>query len=210
MNTKLVLVGCAAVLVGVTASAEERLQGPYAGADLGGAVTTDAKLKSFPGASGGHHVEFDPGVRLSLNGGWRFNSWFRAGGEFGIISHTIDGADAALTHMPMMANIEFQLPNRTRIVPFIGGGPGISISVFDIDDDNIADGDFIDGSESDAVFAWQVYGGVRFKINHAMSVGLVYKYFDADKTEFEVHHTSDIRFGRTQTHSISASFNMDF
>jgi opacity protein-like surface antigen len=212
MNTPRILIGCSALLVAsAPAWAEEQMQGPYVGADLGVALTSDAKLREFPGAAGGSDVEFNPGVRLSLSGGWRFNDWLRAGGEFGIISHSIKGADASLTHFPLMANLEFQVPNKTRVVPFLGGGPGVSISVLDIDDDNLGGGDFVDGSTGDAVFAWQAYGGARFQINDSMSVGIVYKYFEAESSSWDVRRTSsDIRFGRTRTHSISASFSMDF
>lgn len=193
------------------AQAEEQVQGPYAGADLGLALTSDARLKAFPGTAGGGHVDFDPGVRLSLNGGWRFSDWIRAGGELGVISHEIKGADASIAHFPLMATVEFQIPNTTPLVPFFGGGPGIDISTISIDHDNLGGGSNVDGSAADAVFAWQAYAGVRYKINDSMSAGLVYKYFDAGESRWDVRHTSsDIRFGRTHTHAISASFSMDF
>jgi opacity protein-like surface antigen len=210
MKTQIISGSLSLLLAGVV-SAEERPQGPYFGADFGVALTQDTELKQFPGASRGHDVEFDPGVRLSVSGGWRVTPWFRAGGEFGIISHTIDGADAAMTHLPLMANVEFQLPNRSIVIPFIGGGPGVAITVFDIDDDFLADGDFADGSTSDAVFAWQVYGGLRFRINEAMSVGVVYKYYEANSSSWNVENSSsDIRFGRIRSHAINASFSMSF
>jgi opacity protein-like surface antigen len=192
-------------------NAEEAPSGPYVGADLGVALTQDARLKSFPGSGGGGDVQFDTGIRLSLAGGWRFTDWLRAGGEFGVISHAIQGADATFAHFPLMANVELQLPNKTPIVPFIGGGPGVSISTISFDDDNLRGGDFVDGSASDAVFAWQVYGGLRYKINDSMSAGLVYKYFEAGESSWDVDGSStDIRFGRTRTHAISASFSMGF
>jgi opacity protein-like surface antigen len=210
MKTQIIS-GSLGLLLAGAVSAEERPMGPYFGADFGVALTQDTKLREFPGASGGGKVEFDPGVRLSLSGGWRVTPWFRGGGEFGFISHTIDGADAAVTHMPLLANVEFQLPNRTRLLPFIGGGPGVAFSVLDIDDDFLGDGDFVDGSTSDAVFAWQVYAGLRFRINESMSVGVVYKYFEADGSDWDVENSSsEISFGRIRSHAINASFSMSF
>lgn len=200
----------ACALISTPACAEEK-QGPYAGVDLGLALTSDATLREFPGAAPGSKVEFDPGMRLSLGGGWSFCEWFRAGGEFGVIAHDIKGADGTFSQVPIMAVAEFRLPNKSPIVPFIGGGPGVSISVISLDDDDLGGGDFVDGSASDAVFAWQIYGGLRYKIDDHMSVGLVYKYFEADSPTWEVRRTSqDIRFGRTHTHAISASFSIDF
>jgi len=215
MKTNLTLAGCGALtiawaLTSTVASADEK-QGPYFSGDLGAALTDDTDLKEYPGLGRGHHVEFDTGVRLSLSGGWRFTEWFRAGGEFGFIAHGIKGADAIFYQCPLMGVVEFQLPNKTPLVPFIGGGPGFSTAIIGFDDDNLAGGDFIDGSASDAVFAWQVYGGLRYKIDQNISVGVVYKYFEADAPTWEVNNTSsDIRFGRTRTHSISASFAMSF
>ena len=133
------------------------------------------------------------------------------GGEFGVISHTIKGAEASFAHFPLMANVEFQIPNRSPIVPFLGGGPGVSITAIAFDDDNLNGGDFVDGSSSDAVFVWQAYAGLRYKINDRISVGAIYKYFAAGATSWDVRrNSSDIRFGRTHTHAISASFSMDF
>ena len=215
MKTNLSLAGCSALtiacaLTSTVASAEEK-QGPYFGGDLGVALTDDTDLKEFPGAGGGTEVEFDTGMRLSLGGGWKFTDWFRAGGEFGFIAHDIKGTDGIFYQCPLMAVVEFQLPNKSPIVPFIGGGPGFSTAVIAFDDDNLADGDTVDGAASDAVFAWQVYGGLRYKIDDNISVGLVYKYFEADSPTWEVDDTSqDIRFGRTRTHSISATFSMGF
>ena len=206
-----IIAGSIVLLLAGAVWAEERPHGPYFGADFGGALTDDVKLKSFPGATTLGKVQFDPGVRMTVNGGYRFTPWFRAGGEFGFISHTIDGVDAAMTHVPLLANIEFQLPNRSIVLPFIGGGPGVSISVLDIDNDFLGNGDFVDGSTSDAVFAWQAYGGLRFRINDEMAVGVVYKYYESEGSTWDVENSfAEIRFGRVRSHGICVSFSMSF
>ena len=185
--------------------------GLYFGADLGPALTDDPKLKEFPGAGSGGDVELDAGVRLSLGAGYRFNHWFRAGGETGFIIHSLDGADASLSYVPFLTNVEFCLTNKSRVVPFIGGGPGFAITTISFDDDNLSGGTTVDGSASDAAFAWQIYGGLRYQLNENMSLGAVYKYFDVQSSTWEVDDTpADIRFGRTHTHSFSVSFSMDF
>lgn len=179
-------------------------------ADIGPALTDDASVREFPGGGGGD-VEFDTGVRMSVGGGFRLTEWFRVGGETGFIMNSIDGADATLTHVPMLANVEFQLPNKTPLVPFIGGGPGFALSTISFDDDNLSGGATVDGAASDAVFAWQLYGGVRWKLNERMSLGAVYKYFEADSSTWEVDDTSaDIRFGKIKSHSVNVSFAMSF
>jgi opacity protein-like surface antigen len=191
------------------ASAEET--GPYFNADVGVALTDDTELKGFPDGVSGGDIEFDPGVRMSLGGGYRFCKWFKAGGEFGVIANSVNGADIDVSQIPFMASFELNLPNTSPLVPFIGGGPGVSVSVISLDNEQLGGGSTVDGSASDAVFAWQVYAGLRYRINENMSAGIIYKYFEADAPDWEVHGTSqDIRFGRSRTHSISGSFLMEF
>ena len=188
---------------------EER--GFYAGADVGGTTAESTSLKEFPDAPSGGNVEFNAGARLSLNGGYRFNNWFSLGAEMGYMFNTVKGADIALAQSPLLANVEFRMPNKSRFEPFIGGGPGFSLTVISLDDDGLNGGSDVDGSAGDTVFAWQAYGGVRYKINPTMSVGVVYKYFEADAANWDVGGTSqDIRFGRATVHTFSGSFQWNF
>lgn len=185
--------------------------GLYFSADLGGALVESTALNEFPDAPPGGKVEFNPGVRLSAAGGYRVNDWFSAGGEFGVMWNTFKDADGYLSQTPLLANVEFRLPNKSQIVPFVGGGPGMSFNAVWFDNDNLGNGSRVDGSAGDVVFAWQLYGGLRFKINEYMSAGVVYKYFDAQASKFDVDNTSqDIRFGKTHTHCISACFSMSY
>ena len=185
--------------------------GLYFNADVGGTLADSTALNEFPGAPPGGKVEFNPGMRLSMGGGYRVNDWFSAGGEFGYMWNTFKGADGYLSQTPMLANVEFRLPNKSPIVPFIGGGPGMSFNVIWLNSDSLGNGSLVDGAAGDTVFAWQAYGGLRFKINEYMSAGVVYKYFDAQASKWDVDNTSqDIRFGKTHVHSICASFSMSF
>lgn len=206
----LALTVSALALIPLLSTAGER-SGPYFNADVGGTLAESTRLKEFPDAPPGGRVKFHPGARMSMGGGYRFNDWLSAGGETGFIANSIRGAEADLTHVPVLANVELSLTNCTRLVPFIGGGPGVSISVISIDDDSLGNGSQVDGDASDAVFAWQAYGGVRYKLNDNMSVGIVYKYFGAGSPTWDVRSTSqEIRFGNAHVHSISASFLMSF
>jgi opacity protein-like surface antigen len=192
------------------ALADER-RGLYFNADLGGSLANNVSLNEFPDAPPGGKVELLPGVRFSLGSGYRVNEWFSAGGEFGYNWNLFKDADGYLSQTPFMGNVEFRLPNRSNIVPFIGGGPGMSFNVIWLDNDSLGNGSRVDGSAGDAVFAWQVYGGFRFKINDSMSAGVVYKYLDTQASEWDVDNTSqDIRFGKVHVHSISATFSMSF
>src|SRR6187455_3061403 len=112
---------CLGVALAMNSSARAAEAGPYGLLDLGPALTEDADLKEFPGLGSGGKVKFDPGVRFSAGGGHRFAEWFRAGGEMGFIYNDIDGADGYVSHTPLLGSVEFRLPNRSPIVPFVGG-----------------------------------------------------------------------------------------
>jgi opacity protein-like surface antigen len=192
------------------AAADEH-KGLYFNADIGGSWADTVSLNAFPDAPPGGKVEFTPGMRMSAGAGYRVNDWFSAGGEMGYMWNGFKDADGYLSQTPFLANIEFRLPNKSRIVPFIGGGPGMSFNVIWLDDDSLGGGSRVDGSAGDAVFAWQAYGGLRFRINEYMSAGIVYKYFDAQSSEWDVDNSSqNIRFGKTHVHSISACFSMSY
>ena len=71
------------------------------------------------------------------------------------------------------------------------------------------------GSESDGVFAWQAFAGVRYALNEQMGIGLEYRYFWADSPDWEVDFTSGtfsnrMSFGNTETHAISVAFDFHF
>jgi len=214
MKQKVILLGMSSLTLtflctALPARADEA--GPYIHADLGPALTEDTRLKEFPGGFPGGKVKFDAGARFSIGGGWQFYDWLFAGGESGVIGNDLRGADATLSQVPLMANVEFRCPSRCPVVPFIGGGPGLAISVIDFDHDSLAGGERVNGSSADTVFAWQIYGGARYKLNDHMSIGVVYKYFEAGSPTWDVRHTSeDIRFGNAHTHSFGASFSMEF
>jgi opacity protein-like surface antigen len=193
------------------ALAHDEDRGFYAGADVGGAVAESTSLREFPDAPPGGTVKFRGGARLSLNAGYRFTDWFSLGAETGFIANEIRGADAALVQAPFLGVVEFRLPNKSPVEPFIGGGPGVSFSMLGINDDNLNNGTDVDGADSDAVFAWQAYGGVRVRLNDHLSLGAAYKYFAADAANWAVENTSqNIRFGRARVHSVSVLISANF
>lgn len=197
-------------LLPLSSRGDER-KGLYFNADVGGSWADNISLNEFPDAPPGGNVELTPGVRLSAGGGYRFNDWFSVGAEMGYMWNGFEDADGYLSQTPFLANVELRLPNKSRIVPFIGGGPGMSFSSIWLDDDALGNGSSVDGGASDVVFAWQAYAGLRFRISEYMSAGIVYKYFDAQSPEWDVDNTSqDIRFGKSHVHSICANFSMSF
>ena len=151
MNPRLLIIACLFVALAVQpAIAHDEDHGPYFNADIGVALVDDVKLKEFPGAGPGTKLEFDPGLRLSYGGGYRLKEWLSLGLETGLIASSIKDADAALVQVPLMGNIELRLPNKSPLVPFIGGGPGASISVIGLDKESPGGGATVDGAAADA------------------------------------------------------------
>ena len=120
--------------------------------------------------------------------------------------------DATFANVPFLANVRLECPRRCRVSPYIGGGLGVSAAVLDIeriDHPNAS----VRGSDSDAVFAYQGFAGLRLALNDAMGLSLEYRYFasegprwkgDVDFSEGSIH------FGRIETHSVSVAFDFHF
>lgn len=221
-----VCVGCAVVS---SMSVRGQDSGPYVKAEAGPSFTEDVTLKNFLGLGGGGKIEFDPGMRFAVGGGYSFTDWVGIGGETGFSFNYIDNIsgnfrgedDSSFGQVPLLANIVFKFPNRTGVVPFVGAGAGVSFAYFDADDlvfdDPGVSGDeaIVDGSESDAVFAWQLFGGVKYAINNQMSIGLSYKYLQAESPDWHAEDVftgldSEISIGDLKTHAVTFTFTLKF
>jgi opacity protein-like surface antigen len=194
----------------------------YIKADVGGQWTHDLDLKEFFGEplAPGSKVKLDPGGRFGFAFGYYVTRWFAAEVETGVMANEIDKitdasrVDASFSNVPLLFNARFQCPHTERIVPYIGGGVGASFPVIDADHIEIGQTS-MHGSDSDAVFAYQAFAGLRFKLNYRMGLSVEYHYFHADgaewKAEFSNGTGSDrLRFGASETHAISIAFDFHF
>jgi opacity protein-like surface antigen len=193
-------------------------QGFYLNADMGVALGDDVKLRQFIVPLSGVDLELDPGVRVSVAGGYNFNDYVGVQLETGLIHHEVDGVngagniDASVGHVPLLADVIFRYDKPDcRFVPYLGAGAGGDVSVIELDHVFAPNGSRVDGSGSDLVFAWQVFAGARYRLNDAMSIGAGYKFFSADGASWEVRHTSgDIESGTARVHSFAVDFNLKF
>jgi len=176
------------------------------------------------GSSTKSDVEFDVGYTLNVAVGYAFNKYLAADFEFGFNGTEIDSVDGHFVNddtffynAPFLANITFSYPiPRTIITPYIGAGAGGTVSVFDTDgfgDGNTA----VFGDDSDVVFAWQAFAGVRFELNKEISLGVGYKYFVSDKTDFSYPPLFPgsgpdfhLGFDSVASHSVLFMFQMKF
>ena len=193
----------------------------YVKGDFGGAVTSDTELKEFFGpVPNNTKVEFEPGFRLGLHGGYGILDWLDAEVETGFIANKIDSITGAsedhayLENIPLFLNIRLHGPDQWRVSPYIGGGVGCTTSVLWADDISLG-GTTLEGTSYDTVFAWQAFAGLRFAINERMGVSVEYHYFAADPTKMDADSTSGtasdhLRLGGVESHTFSVAFDYKF
>jgi opacity protein-like surface antigen len=213
---RLICVGGLLLLCPVASQAQvEKL---YIRADAGGNLTHNTELKEFFGESlaPNSKVKFDPGVRFGIAAGYQLTDWFAPELQTGIMANSIESitdasrVDAVFSNVPLLGGVRLQCPYWQRFQPYLGGGAGASFPVLDADRITIG-GTSIHGSDADAVFAYHAFGGLRFKLNDRMGLGLEYHYFHADGARWEADFTSDkMRMGGTETHAVSIAFDFHF
>jgi opacity protein-like surface antigen len=219
--------GCALLCAGLSVYGQKT--GFYVKGDLGGNLMNDIDVKEFLGANiPNTKIELDPGFRAGIGGGYQFVDWAAAEAELGFMAnsiHDMTGAthihDATIGNVPFLVNVKLQLPpmGRCPVTPYIGAGVGFSETFFDVDvlEFRDASGNIygISGSDSDAVFAWQAFAGLRYRLNERMGLGIEYRYFQAESPSWEADFTvgtasNTVKFGRTQTHAFSVVFDFRF
>ncbi|HEU0011231.1 MAG TPA: outer membrane beta-barrel protein [Verrucomicrobiae bacterium] len=197
--------------------------GPYFRAELGPSFFQEGRLNKF-GGSTRNDVDFETGFAANAAIGYAFNKYLATDFEFGFVSAEIDSVkgffvndNTVLYNAPFLANLTLSYPiPRTIVTPYIGAGVGGSVSVFDTDGfGNSTDAVF--GDDTDVVFAWQAYAGLRFELNKNVSLGIGYKYFSTDDSSFSYPPLfpgtgPDFRVGfeGVKTHSVLFTFQMKF
>ena len=197
--------------------------GFYVRGDFGGQVTQDVSLQSFFGEplAPNAKVKFDPGIRLAFAGGYHVTDWFGAEVETGVMANNISsitGAsrvdNATFSNVPFLLNARFECPSKKfPVSPYFGGGLGMSASSIDADHIDLG-GTSYEGSMSTVVFAYQAFGGLRFRINDRMGVSLEYHYFATTDSSWDVGSSAStsnkMKIAGTQTHAASVAFVFRF
>jgi opacity protein-like surface antigen len=197
--------------------------GPYLHFDAGPAVTEDTDLKRFAGPSPGVEVEFDPGLHFGAAGGFQVTPWFAAELETGFTANYIDRLrgtsgialhNSSFSNVPLLANVVFRYPTPIGLIPFIGAGAGMSFSTLDADEITDHSTFVVDGTDTDAVFAYQAFAGLRYRLNEQMDLGLQYKYFYSDSASWDVdvyfYSNDRIKFDSIHSHLVAFTFTLRF
>jgi opacity protein-like surface antigen len=173
--------------------------GRYVRVGLGAAFTENAEANFL--LAGERGLELDPGFHLSVAGGVMFGDFFGLELETGFILNGIssisgfDNVDGYVVQVPFVANAVGQFRNRTALTPFIGAGAGGSLSISQVDRANSSVFE-VEGSDAEVVFAWQLFGGLKYDLAEDLSLGILYKYFG----------TGD----GARSHTISAAVSFSF
>jgi opacity protein-like surface antigen len=191
----------------------------YVSGGIGPALTEDATLKEFNGPVAGK-VKFDTGFQFRVAGGYHITDWLATELESGVSYNnikSITGAtetDGSLANIPVLANLVVRCPKLDRFVPYIGGGLGMSSAVLNADD-LVVNGTRLSGTQTDAVFAYHGFAGLRYNINDRMAVSVAYRYFGTSEPTWDADYvygggTGRTRFGENRTHSVTAAFTFNF
>lgn len=210
------------IIVSTALSAWAQDRGFYIKGDVGGNITEDIDLKEFFGpVTPGSKVQLDPGFRAGVTGGYQVTDWFAAEAELGLFENTINSItdatrihDARFANIPLLFSAKFQYPNRTGLTPYLGAGLGFSEAIFDVDNITIG-GTTLSGSDNTAVFAYQAFAGLRYRLNERMGLSVEYRYFVTESPTWHADITSGagsnaLSFGGSQTHAFSLAFEYRF
>jgi opacity protein-like surface antigen len=221
MMSKLSLGLLAVVLLAAPARGQDPLLGLYIKADAGGAWTRDAHLREFFGeVTPGSRLEFDPGPRFGLTVGYDVCDWFGVEGQIGIMENEISRItdaqelDARLINVPFLVNGRVHLPTYFKVSPYVGAGVGGASTILDSGRITINDIS-LEGSDTDTVFAWQAFAGLRIALNQHMGLSFEYRYFQSDGARYRADFafgtdTDVVRLGRINTQTVSVAFDWTF
>jgi len=188
--------------------------GPYFRAGVGPTIYQDGKLRQFstPAFSGAQNepVHYNVGAAVDGAAGYAFDKYFGMDFETGCLWARInnvsgyDSKGSTIANVPLLVNGTLSLPIRhTNLVPYIGGGAGGAVSVFDGHAfSDAAQTATAHGNQSDAVFAYQGFAGMKFMVGPNVALGVDYKYFATGNPAFGYSHNLNVAFDGVQTHTV--------
>ncbi len=140
------------------------IDGFYVGSDVGVNIINDVKSNDNGTTS------FEPGIRWDLTTGYAFklaeNITLAPEAEVGVMFNSFKTGNNDLVQVPLLVNLVLNWHMDANWVVYAGGGGGANY--YQVSGDSSSD---------ETVGAWQVMGGIRYKLNKSMDLGLGCKYF---------------------------------
>jgi len=207
----LLLLLCLGSATGVSAPVGAR--GWY---ELGATAIDAAKLESFfDEPVSGNKVKFDPGFRSAIALGAELTRYVSLEAEGGFHYNSIRSINGAasdngeLYQFPILGNLVLHFPNRTRLVPVIGGGVGAVFSILDGKDIALGASRF-SSTEETWSFAYQGYAGLMYSFRPDMALGFRYHYLRNDGPTWDLGAGNDVKFNHLVNHSLVLAFSFRF
>jgi opacity protein-like surface antigen len=194
----------------------------YLRVDAGASHVMEVDVEEFLVPTPGGEMEFDFGTRFGVAGGYQLLSWLAAEIETGGVVNGVDrfngeSIDATLMQASFMANVVMQCDHLNRFVPVVGGGVGGVASILTVDQWFTVGEEllWLDGTDSDLVFAVQAFAGLRYDFHPQMGFGLMYRFLTTDGPSWKVENRLRgeelrVRFGDLVTHAVTAQFSFRF
>jgi opacity protein-like surface antigen len=219
-NTSLLSLGsgCIAALLGLAVNAcsqEQDARKFYFGVDAGPAFATQTELKKVGDPVSDAKLDFDIGGRITVRGGYSFNSWVGVEFETGAIYNNLANLDGSLTQFPLLANVvlRYDRPD-CRWIPYAGAGAGVDFSALTLDNVDAPNGDIVDGTGFATTGCYQAFAGVRYRLSDRTSLGLGYKFYstigDTSWDMGDFFSSDTVEVGAIRVHSVMLTFNLEF
>lgn len=199
---RIIIISCCVMITlfcSQTVSAEER----YGSLRLGVAIPGNSDIIDGSDPATRVVAKFKKGMFVSTALGWEFN-YFRLEGEFLYQSNDFESASIAgiettisgdISSLALLFNGYFDYKNSTDFTPYLYAGLGasmMSLSALGLPDVGLGP-----VSDEHVVAAYQLGGGLTYKMDENISLNLNYRYFvpsDPDfnniETEFASHNIS--------------------
>ena len=171
--------------------------GPYISGNigLGQMVDSTVDIKSAP--LGSSEIDFDNGYLFAGAFGYRISA-ARLEGELGYQKNDYDDIKGAFgpgdisgeaSALSFMANGYYDFFNDSNFSFFLTAGLGVAKVEYSDVIYAPGSGGFIGLDDSDGVFAWQFGAGVGYAFSEQLTLDFKYRYFDTDKSDFDIAKT---------------------
>lgn len=207
----------------------------YGWVEFGGAIlpTLDGRLRARgPEGSISTDVSLSFNTGIAVAGGLaeRVAPFLIVEIQGGLFYHNIDtirsantpswSPNASLFQVPVLANLVFEVPVRSRFQPFLGAGIGAAITWLDIDDQLPSTpaftGPYIDGSSTEVTLSYQGFAGVRLQLARQGHLLLTYRAVAAGSPSWSLkdsetgNSVGSLKANDTLVHSFTLGFLVPF
>ncbi|MGZ4964305.1 MAG: outer membrane beta-barrel protein [Limisphaerales bacterium] len=181
----------------------------YFGVDAGASFVQGETLKDTEGQK----AHFNPGVRADLTWGLMLNQNLGLQLQTGVIwnhmkrvgnvvpppppatEETYESGKGELYQIPLLLNVVYKICPEKCLSPYLGVGAGGEAAMFDAQ--------FPSGklSDTDFTFAYQAFGGLRYKLCSNANVALGYKFLGTTSHDWK-ENSLQVRTDKLFTHAV--------